>query len=87
MSAAARGEAAEQHHTGGELANIPEVMRSYDHWLVWKFEHRDGKLTKMPYIAGGVGRASSTDSRTWRTFEEAVQALETGRYDGIGFVF
>ena len=24
---------------------------------------------------------------TWRTFEEAVQALESGRYDGIGFVF
>jgi putative DNA primase/helicase len=23
---------------------------------------------------------------TWRTFEEAVEALETRRYDGIGFV-
>jgi putative DNA primase/helicase len=42
---------------------------------------------KVPYIAGGVGRASSTDSLTWRTFEEAVQALEAGRYDGVGFVF
>ncbi len=67
--------------------NIPEEMRQYRNWVVWKLEERDGDLTKMPYIAGGVGRASSTDSRTWRPFEEAVQALDTGRYSGVGFVF
>jgi primase-polymerase (primpol)-like protein len=69
------------------LQNIPEEMRQYRNWVVWKLEERDGDLTKMPYIAGGVGRASSTDSRTWRPFEEAVQALDTGRYSGVGFVF
>jgi putative DNA primase/helicase len=71
------------------LENIPEEMRQYRHWIVWKLEERDGKLTKVPYIAGGVGRASSTDSLSWRSFEEAVQALHAspGRYDGIGFVF
>ncbi len=78
---------AERLKTEELLDNIPEEMRQYDHWLVWKLEKRDGKLTKMPYIAGGVGRASSTDSRTWRTFEEAVEAFKTGRYNGIGFVF
>jgi primase-polymerase (primpol)-like protein len=69
------------------LENIPEELRQRPQWLVWKLEERDGKLTKVPYIAGGVGRASSTDSLTWRTFEEAIQALEAGRYSGIGFVF
>ena len=59
--------------------NIPEELRQRAQWVVHK--------EKVPYIAGGVGRASSTDSLTWRTFEEAVQALQTGRYDGIGFVF
>jgi primase-polymerase (primpol)-like protein len=57
---------------------------------VWKLEKRAGedKPTKMPYIAGGgVGRAKSTDLMTWRPFEEAVRALETGRYRGVGFVF
>ncbi len=34
-----------------------------------------------------LGKASSTDLMTWRTFEEAVRALETGEYDGVGFVF
>jgi putative DNA primase/helicase len=61
------------------LENIPEELRRRPQWVVHK--------EKVPYIAGGVGRASSTDSLTWRTFEEAVQALRTGRYDGIGFVF
>jgi putative DNA primase/helicase len=71
----------------GDLENIPEDLRRRPQWLVWKLEKRDSNLTKVPYIAGGVGRASSTDSETWRTFEEAVRTLQTGRYDGVGFVF
>ena len=66
---------------------LPEELRQRRQWVVWKLEVRDGKPTKVPYIAGGSGKASSTDSLTWRSFEEAVQALETGRYNGIGFVF
>jgi primase-polymerase (primpol)-like protein len=69
------------------IGNIPEELRRRPQWVVWKLEKRDGKPTKVPYIAGGVGKASSTDSLTWRSFEEAVNALQTGRYDGIGFVF
>jgi primase-polymerase (primpol)-like protein len=61
------------------LACLPEELRQRPQWVV----HKD----KVPYIAGGDGRASSTDLMTWRSFEEAVQALEIGRYDGIGFVF
>jgi putative DNA primase/helicase len=66
---------------------LPEELRQRRQWVVWKLEERDGKPTKVPYIAGGSGKASSTDSLTWRSFEEAVQALKTGRYNGIGFVF
>jgi putative DNA primase/helicase len=66
---------------------LPEELRQRRQWVVWKLEERDGKPTKIPYIAGGGGKASSTDSLTWRSFEEAVRALETGRYDGLGFVF
>ena len=65
---------------------LPEELRQRHQWVVWKLEERGGKPTKVPYIAGG-GKASSTNSLTWRSFEEAVQALETGRYNGIGFVF
>ena len=69
----------EPEGTAELFENIPEEMRRRDQWVV----HKD----KIPHIAGGVGRASSTDSLTWRSFEEAVQAFQTGRYDGIGFVF
>jgi putative DNA primase/helicase len=69
------------------LDNIPEEIRRRTQFVVYKLEEREDKTAKIPYIAGGVGKASSTNSETWRTFEEAVQALHTGRYDGIGFVF
>jgi putative DNA primase/helicase len=78
---------AEQADTVELLDNIPEEIRRRTQFVVYKLEERAGKITKVPYIAGGVGKASSTESETWRTFEEAVQALRTGRYDGIGFVF
>ena len=69
------------------LENIPEELRRRTQWVAWRLEERDGANNKVPYIAGGVGKASSTDSLAWRTFEEALQALETGRYNGVGFVF
>ncbi|MDQ3315992.1 MAG: hypothetical protein M3522_01515 [Actinomycetota bacterium] len=78
---------AEYLNTEEMLDNIPEELRRRPQWVVWRLEERDGKPTKIPYIAGGVGRASSTDLMTWRTFGEAVQALQTGRYNGVGFVF
>ncbi len=67
--------------------NVPEELRRRPQWVVWKLEKRDGGIAKVPHIAGGVGKASSTDPQTWRTFEEAVKAFRTGRYEGIGFVF
>lgn len=69
------------------LDNIPESLRRRPQWVTWKLEERDGRATKIPYIAGGVGRASSTDLMTWRTFEEAVEDVRKGRRDGVGFVF
>lgn len=69
------------------LDNIPEELRRRRQWLVWKYEKRGDDITKVPYIAGGVGKALTTDIMTWRTFDEAVAALRTGRYDGLGFVF
>jgi primase-polymerase (primpol)-like protein len=77
----------EQASTEELLDNIPEELRCRPQWVTWRLETRDGRLTKIPYIAGGVGKASSTDSETWRGFEESVQALRTGRYSGLGFVF
>lgn len=67
------------HTVGFVPENIPDELKTYDHWVA----HRN----KEPYDPKTGGRASTTDSRTWAPFLEALDALESGAYDGIGFVF
>src|SRR5215218_9362890 len=71
------------------VENIPEEFTERRQWVCWRLEEREGKQTKVPYIAGTNRRASSTDLMTWRTFDQALAAYEAGEppYDGIGFVF
>ncbi len=71
--------------------NVPEELRRRRQWVLWRYEERDGKQTKVPYDArtGKKKRASTADSETWSTFGAAVRALELSPsgYDGVGFVF
>lgn len=65
--------------------NIPAELREQRQWVIWRYEERDGKRTKVPYQAGQNGaRASSTDPSTWTRFEVARDAAPA--LDGIGFV-
>jgi putative DNA primase/helicase len=59
---------------------IPQAMRSERRWLVWKSEP-----TKVPYRADGKGKASCSSPETWCSFSEALAALATGKYTGLGF--
>jgi AAA domain len=63
--------------------SIPLELEALPHWLLWKFEDRDGKATKVPYQASGR-KAKADDPATWATFEDASAAAS--RFDGIGFV-
>ena len=69
--------------------NIPEQLTERPQWVCWRYEEREGKETKVPYIAGTNSRASSTELMTWSSFEYALAAYEAGEplYDGIGFCF
>jgi putative DNA primase/helicase len=67
--------------------NIPEELIKRPQWVVWRYEERDGKPTKVPYTPHTSFRASTADSTTWRPFFEAHTAYARGRHDGIGFVF
>src|SRR4051794_26624631 len=71
----------------GDLGDIPEVLRQRVQFVVYKVGQRGDQATKVPSMDGGVGKASTTDSLTWRPFDVARDALRTGRYNGIGFVF
>lgn len=69
------------------FAGIPQEMRLWPQWLVWRYEDTDSpKPTKVPYSARSARLASVTDSSTWATYDEAIAAFEHGGYSGIGFV-
>lgn len=60
-------------------------MRQYVQWLCWRYEESDGaKPTKVPYDPKTGKHASVSNSETWATFEQAVEASKW--YNGIGFV-
>jgi putative DNA primase/helicase len=71
--------------------NIPTELKELPRWVMWKRStrtSRDGtqKVTKEPYHPNGH-KASSTDEATWSTYEDVIKALETGKFDGIGWMF
>lgn len=71
-----------------DAEKIPRELRALPQWVAYRMESRDGKVTKVPYRAHGVGKAMSNAPATWATFEAATLACE---YDktlaGVGFVF
>ncbi len=69
--------------------NIPEELKKRRQWIVYRFEKKPGKEKpdKIPYQTNEVYKASSTNPKTWCSFEEALAAYETKGFDGIGFVF
>ena len=69
-------------------AKTPQSLRDCPQWVCWRVEERDGKPTKVPVIPGTTQRASSTDATNWRTFDDAMTALEADvSLVGVGFVF
>lgn len=70
------------------LENIPDEMRVYRQWIVWRYEDRNSpKPVKVPYCARTHNLADVTNPATWVSFEEARHALfSSDWYAGIGFV-
>ena len=70
-----------------ERSVIPDALVEREQWVCWREEDRDGKPTKVPVIPTSGAFASTTDPDTWTGFETALEFLETGEADGVGFVF
>lgn len=68
--------------------NIPEQLTRLAQWVCWRAVWQDdrGKWTKVPYQLDGR-KAKSTDPATWAEFGECLLTCQSGRFDGIGFVF
>jgi hypothetical protein len=68
-----------------KFENFPAELRRMRSWVLWKLESRPGspKPTKVPYSAAGF-HASSTDPKTWSSFDDAERALNSGKFSGVG---
>lgn len=71
-----------------KFAAIPEELRQLRYWVVWKYVDIGAKkLSKEPFDPKTGTHADVTDPSTWSGFEEAFNAYQLGKYDGLGFVF
>lgn len=66
-------------------AAIPTELKSLKQWVVWRWEERSGNWDKPPYQPNGCP-AKTNNASTWVSFDAAVAAFESGRFDGVGFV-
>lgn len=67
-------------------ANIPQDLKDRPQWVLWRYETRDGKPTKVPYTPQAGRRASVTDPATWATFGQALAVYQQGGWAGVGYV-
>jgi primase-polymerase (primpol)-like protein len=67
---------------------VPDDLTERDQWVLWRYESRKDKPTKIPYQVSGKP-ADSTNPGTWATFGDALGAWRGNRqrYTGLGFVF
>ena len=62
-------------------------MKERKNFILWKLETDDKRRQrKIPYSPLYDGKASTTNPDTWTTYENAMESLKTGKYDGIGYV-
>ncbi|MEW5983446.1 MAG: DUF5906 domain-containing protein [Acidobacteriota bacterium] len=66
---------------------LPTEILESSRAVVWNWEIRDGRLTKVPYQAHRPSsKARVDDPATWASFAEAIGAVEDGKADGAGIV-
>jgi putative DNA primase/helicase len=68
--------------------HIPNRLKNLKQFVDWGYfwNHERHIWDKPPRNARSGNLASSTNPGTWATFEQAMSAYATGRFDGIGVV-
>src|SRR6266700_70554 len=81
-------EYANELHARFERGTLTQLLL-YPQFVVWRHEEIDGQAKKPPYDPK-TGRRADVSSphgqNTWATWQEALAALRTGSYNGVGFV-
>jgi putative DNA primase/helicase len=67
---------------------VPVELAGLRQWVAWRWEDRDGKLTKPPLNPHTGEYASTTNAATWGILEDALRfRLHNPSAAGLGFVF
>jgi len=75
--------ALQERFRSGTLSQLQPLKQ----WVVWRGEVESGKAKKVPYNPKyQLIHASVKIPKSWGTLAEALTALETGNYSGIGFM-
>lgn len=72
------------------VESIPIELRERTQWVCWRYQLNKDRSdwTKVPIDANALSTASSTDVRTWTSFDRAVsKCVPDLGHDGVGFVF
>ena len=78
-------EALQERFAKGYLAELQDL----DQWVVWRAELEDGRPKKVPYNPNFnhvQARASVKIPKSWGTLTEALTALQSGHFSGLGFM-
>lgn len=66
------------------LVAVPDELRQWHSWVLWREEQRDGKPTKIPY-SDATTKARADDPETWHCWPDMLAV--PGSFKGPGFVF
>ena len=74
-----------------DTLRIAPELKAINRWVLWRYTLKRQRWAKIPYQVSGRA-ASSTDSATWASYDDASDALIMGGddgqgFDGLGFVF
>jgi primase-polymerase (primpol)-like protein len=69
------------------VEGIPDTLKAEPRWVCWRYELDEDKQRwgKVPFQASNYP-AKSNDASTWTTFQDALAAYRSGRFDGLGFM-
>ena len=63
--------------------NIPTELKS-ESFMIWRYEERDGKMTKPPLNPHSGVRGDVTDPSQWTDYETTLNVHQSGRYRSNG---
>jgi hypothetical protein len=58
-----------------QVDGIPEILRTYPSWVLWRYSKRGGRWTKVPFVAGSGKWADTTRLARLRSVSCALPPL------------